>query len=713
DWYRPDLMSVVAVGDFDPTQVEAMIRERFGRIPKRADERPRPAFGVPGHAETRFSVATDRELTGSSVSLIRQVPARNTRTAAQYREGIVESLYGGMLDDRLNEITQKPDAPFLGVSSYRGSLLRPVDAYFLSAEVPDGRAERGLAALLTEAERAARHGFTAAELERQKTQLMRMWEQIYAERTKSTSAQYAGQYVGHFLYGGPLLSTEQEYELNRALLPGIALGEVNAVAREALSRAGRTVLVTGPDSFPAPAPERLAALADSVGKTEVAAYAEEVSDAPLLDREPTPGRIVAEKKVAEIGVTEWTLSNGVRVILKPTDFREDEILLAARSPGGLSLVSDADFLNGITATAAAQVGGVGQLSVVDLGKRLAGKAASVGTYVDELGEGVSGYARPRDVETLFQLIHLYFTQPRRDSVAWEAYRERARESLRGRSAAPEVAFSDTLNAVLTQNHPRARRLSSASFDSLSLDRALAIYRDRFSDAGDFTFYMVGKLDPDSMRPLVERYLASLPATGRHERWRDLGVRGPEGVVRRTVRRGVEPKAQQRIVFQGPVTFDRRTVALLSTLADALEIRLRERLREDLGGTYGVSVSGGAQRDPVPEYEVSIGFGADPARLDELTRVVFAQIDSFKTVGIPEHDLAKVKETQRREREVAMRENSFWLGQLLGYDRYGWDLGLIDDEPLALSLTAADVREAARRFLDTSRYVQVSLVPETP
>jgi zinc protease len=426
---------------------------------------------------------------------------------------------------------------------------------------------------------------------------------------------------------------------------------------------------------------------------------------------PAPGRIVSETKAAEVGVTEWRLSNGARVVLKPTDFREDEILMAARSPGGLSTVADADFLYGVTATAAAQVGGVGQLSVVDLGKRLAGKAASVGTYVDELGEGVSGYARPRDAETLFQLVYLYFTQPRRDSVAWEAYRERARESLRGRSAAPEVAFSDTLNAVLTQNHPRARRLTSASFDSLSLDRSLAIYRDRFSDAGDFTFYLVGSFSPDSIRPLVETYLASLPATGRNESWRDLGIRGPAGVVRKTVRRGVEPKAQQRIVFEGPVEFSRRNVALLRTLADALEMRLRERLREELGGTYGASVSGSAQRDPRPEYEFAVGFGADPARLDELTRVVFAQIDSLKTVGVAEHDLAKVKETQRRERETAVRENGFWLGQIMGYDRYGWELGLIDDEPLSLSLTAADLREAARRFLDTSRYVQVSLVPE--
>ena len=711
DWYRPDLMSVVAVGDFDPARMVEMIRQHFGRIPPRADPRPRPTHDVPRHQETRFSVATDRELSGTSVSLIRKVPSRIRGTVEAYREGVVESLYASMLDDRLSEITQKPGAPLLNVSSFRGSLLRPVDAYYLSAEVPDARAAEGLATLVTEARRAAEHGFTAPELERARAELMRMWEQMHAERTKATSSQFAGQYVGHFLYGGPLLSLEQEYELHRSLMPGVTLAEVNAVAKTALSGGDRAVLLSGPDSAAAPSEARLAAVVDSVSRAPVTAYASTTSDAPLVPRQPTPGRVVSERALP-VGATEWTLSNGVRVVLKPTDFKEDEIILAGRSPGGTSLLSDEEYLFGETAAAAAQVGGVGELSVVDLTRRLAGKAASVGTDVGELSEGVSGYASPRDVETMFQLVYLYFTQARRDSTAWEAYRGRARESLRGRGASPEAAFGDTLHAVLTQRHPRARLLSSASFDSLSLDRSLAIYRDRFADASDFTFYLVGTFTPDSIRPLVETYLGGLPSTGRKETWRDLGVRAPRGVVRKTVRRGTEPRAETRLVFGGPVEFDRRNVALIRALGDALEIRLRERLREDLGGTYGVAVGGQVSRDPTPEYRFVVDFSADPARIEELTRVVWAQIDSFKTAGPPEHDMAKVREAQRRQRETDLRENGFWMGQLMFYDRYGWDLGLIDDEPLSATLTAADVRDAARRFLDSANYVQVTLVPES-
>ena len=711
DWYRPDLMSVVAVGDFDPRRVEAMIRERFGRIPARTDERPRPAFAVPGHPDTRFSIVTDREATGSSIDLVRTVPARLQVTRAAYREGIVESLYGTMLDQRLSDLTQRPDAPFLNVSSFRGSLVRGTDAFYLSASVPDGGAERGVAALLTEARRAAGSGFTAPELARSKAELLRQWQQIYAERTKETSADYAGRYAGHYLYGGVLLSTATEYGLNRDLIPAITLAQVDSVARTALGPTNRAILVVAPDTTPVPSEARLAAVTASVARTAVAAYADTTSDAPLLDRRPAAGRIVSTRTIPEIGVTEWRLSNGVRVMLKPTDFRRDEIMLAGRSPGGASVVPDARVRDAEAAAAAVAVGGVGRLSVIDLQRRLAGKAVSVGTSVGDTDETISGFASPRDVETMFQLVYLYFTQPRRDPVAWQAYLQRGRTLLRDRGASPEGAYGDSVDAILTQHNPRTRPFTAATFDSLSLDRSLAMYRERFADAGDFTFYLVGSFRPDSLRPLVARYLGALPSSARRETTRDVGIRPPAGVVRAEVRRGVEPKSRTAIIFSGPTQFDRHTVSLLRTLGDALELRLRERLREELSGTYGVSVTGAAEQDPVAGYRVSIEFGSDPARVEELSRVVFAEIDSLMAAGPSAADLQKVREGQRREREVNVRDNGWWMGALIAYDRYGWDMRQIPQPPLSQAFTAADVRDAARRFLDVTRYVQVSLYPE--
>jgi zinc protease len=713
DWYRPELMAVVAVGDFDAEAVAARIRESFSGLRGPGDPRPRVEHTVPLEAGTRFSVVADPELTATLVTLDHTMPARRDGALEGYRRGVVAGMYAGMLGGRLNTLSLQPDAPFLDVSSYHGTALRTADAFVLTARVPEGGAEAGLAAVAAEAERAARHGFTPAELARERARAMRAWEQIHAERDNATSAEFASRYASHFLYGGPLRTTEDEYALQRWLLPRITLEEVNAAAREWLQGTRRTVLVTvpaGPGTV-APTEAGLAAALERAVTGELAAHVDTVSDAPLLAELPPPGRVVAADTVAELGLHRWTLSNGARVVLLPTDYRDDEILFAGRSDGGTSLLPDSLFLHGRAAVAAVQLGGIGALSLDDLQKRLAGRAASVGMNVSDLTQGVSGYASPGDLETMFQLLHLYFTAPRRDTAAWEAFLQRGRETFRNRAASPEAHFADTLNAVLTGNHPRARSFTAATYDSLDLDRALAVYRDRFADPGAFTYYMVGSFDPEGVRPLVERYLASLPGRGREDAWRDVGIEPPDGIVRRTVRRGMEDRARTRIVFSGPVDFSRETVSALRSLGDALQIRLREVLREEMGGTYGVSVGGAAERDPRARYRFVVDFETDPARLDEMTAAVFAEIAAVQADGVAEDVVVRVREGQRRSREVALRDNGVWLGQLMTYDRYGWDPRLIPGPPPAAGLTAEDVRAAARRFLDTTRYVQVSLVPE--
>lgn len=711
-WYRPELMAVVAVGEFDPREVEARIRAEFGGMDaKQGPERPEIAVLFPD--STRYMVTVDPEVPRTTVNINWMMPAHPDTTPEEIRRGIVDGMFSGLLGDRLQDITLKPDAPFIDVGTYQGGSLRPVETFALNAAVAEGEAERGLGALVAELERAARHGFTPAELERERTELVRMWEQIYAERGKTPSAAYAGTYTDHFLRRGPLRTMEDEYAANLAIIPTVTLDEVNAAARRYAAMRDRVVLVSGPEraGLQRPSEARLAFVSDSVARSELAAYAETVSDAPLLAREPAPGRIVQVDSTPEIGVTRWTLSNGAQVVLKPTDFKDDEILFAAASPGGLSLLPDSAYLWGRTATAAVQLGGVGDLSLTDLQKRLAGKAAAVGPNVSDLSEGMNGYAAPRDVETLFQLVHLYFTQPRRDTTAWAAYLQRGRESLRNRNVTPESALGDTLTAILTQNHPRARPFTSATFDSLNIDRSLAIYRERFADAGDFTFYFVGTFDPDSLRPLVETYLASLPGTGTHENFRDLGIRPPEGVVQRTVRRGVEPKARTVVVYTGPAEFSRQATADIGGLAAALELRLREKLREELGGTYTVGVSGGVSRDPYPRYTLNIDFGSAPERVDELVRVVMAEIDTVRAVGVPQDVVDKVREAFRRSRETEMRENGTWLVRLMTYDRNGWDPRQITENLAASTVSVERIRAAARLYLDPARRVQVSLVPE--
>jgi zinc protease len=711
-WYRPRMMAVVAVGEFDPRDMERRIRQEFGGVQDH-DGPARPEITVPFPDSTRYMVTVDPELPRTQIGINWMMPAHPDTTPADMRRAIVDGMFSGLLGDRLQDISLQPDAPFIDVGSYHGGSLRPVETLVLNAAVAEGGAERGLGALVAELERAARHGFTQAELDREKAELLRMWEQIYAERGKTTSAGFAGTYADHFLRGGPLRTVEDEYEVNRVVIPTVSLEEVNAAARRYAALRDRVVLVSGPEraGLARPGEARLAFVADSVVRSELAAWTETVSDAPLLADVPAPGRVVEEDSTSEVGVIRWTLSNGARVVLKPTDFKDDEILFAATSPGGLSLVADSAYLFGRTATAAVQLGGVGGLSLTDLQKRLTGKAASVGPSVGDLSEGMNGYAAPRDVETLFQLVHLYFTQPRRDTAAWAAYRQRGRESLRNRDVTPEASFGDTVTAVLTQRHPRMRPFTAATFDSLDIDRSLEIYRQRFADAGDFTFYLVGTFRPDSLRPLVERYLASLPGAGTRENFRDVGIRPPGGIVRKTVRRGVEPKARTVIVFTGPAAFSRQAVGDMNALAQALELRLRDKLREELGGTYTVGVSGGVTRDPYSRYSFSVDFGSAPERVDELVRVVMAEIDTVRAAGVPQDVVDKVRESSRRGRETALRDNGWWIGRLMDYDRNGWDVRLIPDNPVGADFSSERIRAAARLYLDPARLVQVSLVPE--
>jgi zinc protease len=715
-WYRPDLMAVVAVGDFDVTEMERLIREHFDRIPAREEAIERRMYAVPRHRETLIAVATDPELTTGSVALHLKRRPRAWRGRADYRAWLTETLAGSMLINRLNEQAQQVDAPFLDVSSFQGRFVRTLSTFGITARARGEGIEAAAEALLREVERASRHGFTASELEREKRELMRVMEQRFAERERTTSASYAADYVSHFLYGGNVLDHDEEWDLYRELIPEVSLRETNRLARDWSGSGNRVLLVSVPerDGVEPPDEAALRAVIGRVPRMAITRYDDEHSQAPLVAEVPEPGTIVSEQELREIGAYRWTLENGATVVLKPTDFREEEVLFAARSPGGTSLFDEEDHVAALTASAVVQAGGLGELSAVDLRKRLAGSVAGVGAEIGEMHEGLSGAASPRDLETLFQLVHLKFTSPRKDSTAFLAYQGQARSAMENRSANPDIAFLDTLRVTLTQGHPRARPPSARMFDDLDLHRSFEIYRDRFADASDFTFYLVGNFDPEVVRPLVRTYLASLPGLGRVEQGRDLGIRPPRGIVEKTVRRGLEPRASTQIVFTGPMEFERSNVLTIQWLADLLRLRLRESLREDLGGTYGVGVRGSASRDPVPQYQFAISFGSDPERVEELVGVVFAEIDALQREGPLPGDMAKVREMQFRAREIDLRQNQFWLGQILAYEQYGWDLEQIPATASRLTVIERDaIQDAARRFLDPANYVRVTLLPEWP
>jgi zinc protease len=714
DWYRPDLMAVIAVGDFDRKAVEQLIRQHFSRIPARKAPRPRPRYGVPPRPAAAAAIATDREATGTRVNVHFIRPARPRGTVSAYRASLVAGLYSQMLDTRLSELAQKPNPPFLGAGSGTAPLVRSADAFSLGLAVPDTGVRRGLDAVLTEVERVERHGFTAPELARAKRSVLRRLEQSYAERDKAESGDLVDEYVEHFLTGEAIPGIAREFELAKQLLPGIGVAEVDHAAREWLGLKDRVVLVSAPEKsgLVVPKSDSLLALFGEVQRRDVPAYEETVSEAPLVTAELPEADIVGEAHDSAVNTTTWTLANGVRVILKPTDFKADQVLLGAYSPGGTSLVPDSLFLAARVATDAVGSGGLGQFGAVELQKKLAGIAAGVEPYIDTYEEGLSGGASPADLRTLFELVYLQFAAPRADSAAFQAFRTNVHAALVNRGASPAAAFQDTLGAALAQHHPRSRPFTAASVDSLDLGQAMAVYRDRFANAGDFTFVLVGSFTLDSVRPLVRRYLGNLPAAGRREEARDIGLAPPPGVVEREVHKGIEPKSQTAIVFTGPFDYTTAERSALSGLAQLLELKLREQLREEMGGTYGVSVRAAPSRVPRPQYSLSIQFGSSPERAGELVGAIFAQIDSLRHTGGGEMDLAKLREKAIRTRETELRENGFWLRQIAFADQSGEHLDqVLDLQKLLAQLTRERLRLAAQQYLDVKRYVRVTLLPE--
>ncbi len=712
-WYRPDLMAVIAVGDFDPPAIERLIRDHFGGIEPLKSEKPRVFYPVPNHSTPLYAIATDSEATLTSASIYWKHAVPLQGTEREYRQEIVENLYDAMLNQRLSELTRKPDPPFIFASSSDGPLVRTKSTYLLEVGTRNNGLLEGMRAALREAYRVRAYGFTPAELERQKKETLRFIDEAYVERDKTESDNFVDEYIRNFLQKEPIPGIGFERGLYHKYLPGITLAEVNRLGQLWMTDSNRVVVVGAPRKADVrvPTEAELAAVFDSVAAERLQPYVEQLPEKPLLQNLPSPGTITSEERIGELGVTVWHLSNGVRVVLKPTDFKNDEVLVASFSPGGTSLAADSDYIPAMTAASVVDQGGIADIDEIALEKMLAGKIVNVSPYISELEEGVGGSAAPQDLETMFQLIYLYFNAPRSDSSAFEAYKARIRAYLQNRSARPESALDDTLQVTVAQYHPRRRPWTEDLFSRLNLAKSYAFYRERFADAGHSTFVLVGSFSVDSLKPLVERYLATLPSTTREEHWRDIGVTFPHGVIEKTVRKGVEPKSQVRIMFGGPFQWSQENRYLFNALNDVMTIKLREELRDEKGGTYGVSVGGSVARDPKQQYQLGINFGCAPERVDELIKATFAEIDSVRRFGVTDGYIEKVKETQKREHETRLKQNRFWLSNLQFYYDYNDDPRKILRYPkLVEGLKASDIQEAAKKYFDLKNYVKVVLMP---
>jgi zinc protease len=718
DWYRPDLMAVIVVGDVNREGVEAMIKERFSSLAAPKPPRPRPIYDVPDHNGVRFALVTDKESTATVVELSNLRPSRSQSTVGGYRDIIKDQIFGDMLSARFSELRDRANPPVLRARADRG--LFPTtptrDEAELQALVANDGVANGLDALVTELQRVARFGFTATELAREKDAMMRSYERSVTESPDRESTSRADEYTRNFLQAEALPTIWQELAFHRRFLPEITLAEINALANDWFPERNRLVVVTAPENTGAvlPTQAQLAEVVKRASDRKSDPYVDTVIQQALMDAPPRPGTIVRTTPRPDAGVTEWTLSNGATVVLKPTTLRADQILFRAFGPGGTSLASDADFPSARVADTVVPAGGVGAFSLINLEKHLNGKAVAVNPYISELEQGMQGGSTPQDLETMFQLLYLRFTQPRGDPAAFAALSAQAKALVANQNASPDIVFNRTIEEALSNYHPRRGAETPTSIDRWDLAKALAFYKARFADAGNFTFVFVGSFSMDAIKPLIETYVASLPAASTHETWRDTGITLATGKIEKKINLGIAPKSSVAIVLSGSFDYDPSQALKMRTVGLLLQSRLFDTIRQDLGGTYSITATIDSQKLPRPQYAVRIEWTCDPARTESLVQRVWQEIEYVRDLRLSAQQLMLVRESLVREFERSSQDNGYLLSAIARdyQDNGAQNLGDIEHVPDQIAaLTSAAIRDAAQTYLKADNSVTVIQSPE--
>ncbi len=715
DWYRPDLQAVIVVGDFDQEEMVKTIKDKFSQIPAAKNPREKKSFDIPDHKETLVKIVTDPEAQYPLAFAFYKHPLQKTKTLGDYRESIVENLYNGMINNRLMEKTQLPEPPFLMAQSSYTELFGPKSVYQSVAVTKNGEIEEGLKAVLLENERVRKFGFTQTELDRQKTAVLNTMEKSYNERDNQKSITYANEYKRNFLMTEePFPGIEKEYEYFKTFVPGISLEEINELADKWVTDENRVVVVAAPEieGTKVPTEEEIRVLLKEVENTELKPYEDTVANVPLVKYEPAGSKIISEKKLEKVDAEEWTLENGATVVVKPTDFKSDEILFNAWSPGGNSLYGKEDDISADFAVEVMTLSGIAGFDKITLDKMLSDKVFSVSPYISQLREGFNGSSSVKDVETLLQMVYLYFTEPRFDPDSYQSFMSRLSGILENKAASPESAFQDTFSVTVANYHERARPMSKELLSEADFNRIKKIDKERFRNAADFKFFFVGNINPDELKPLVEKYIGGIPSLPEKENWVDLGIRKPNGVVEKTVKRGQEDKSTQYILFHGNFDYNAQNQVQLDAVGRILSTRLLEVIREDKSSVYSIGAYPSSSKIPNEEYSITIAYGTSPDKLDELKTAVFEIITEFAQKGPSKEELEKAQEKMLRERETQVRENGFWMGILSNtyYLKDGDFSEFGNYDQLVKNLTIDSVKKGFKEYFDFKNYISVALKP---
>ena len=715
-WYRPDLQALVIVGDVDPDAIEQKLQTMFADIaPASADAAVREDFPVPDNQEPLVFIGKDKEFPGMVAEIMFKsdpLPREMKGTYAYIVVDFLQDAISGMLNERLSEITRQADAPFSGASLSFGNYVvaKTKDALTLDISMKENRYTEGIKAAYRELLRASRNGFTESEFQRFKDEYLSQIDAAYEARDKRTNTSLVNAYVRNFIDNVPAAGIEWRHQNMHQIVPMIPLENINQAIAE-LSQDNRAILVFMPEKEGLVCPteqEILAAMAE-VDAEEITAFTEEVSTEPLV---PELKSKVKVKKITDdiYGAKLITLSNGMKIHVKQTDYSPNKINFRATSWGGNSLYSNDEYINSGNIGLVRQ-GGLGTFSAVDLNKKLAGKQASASASVGARTEGISGYCVKKDLETMLQLAYLCFTSPRRDDDAFTSHIERTRNALKNQDLNPQTTLQDSVISVVYNNDVRAKRLKAEDLDRINYDRLLEMYRERYANAKDFEFYMVGDVNADSVAPLLAKYLGALPTKGKKENYKVIDQRMTKGERECYFTKEQDtPNSLNIFIYHAPIEETLKNDILIDMLQQAMQMLYTETVREDEGGAYGVPVNAGISDYPEEIANVQIVLPTAPEKRIAMTSIVNEGIKQMMEQGPSEENLGKIKEYMLRSHQENLKDNEYWMESMVSKTRYDQDF-VTGYEECVQGVTIEDIKQTAQHIFGSGNRLVVGM--ETP
>lgn len=721
-WYRPDYQAIVIVGDLDAEATEARLKSLMADIPApAADAAQKEVIVVPDNEEPIVSIYTDPEMQGSRVQLFIKRPAMPTQMndkVAWEVVNVIESFLTTMENARLQEIAMQPDAPFLGAGMGSGDvigIIPTLNATAFTAMTQDGKLAEGFEALYTEMEKIRRHGFTQSEFERAQENLMRQVERTYANRNDRTNEQFVNIYLENYRKNEPMPDAETEWKLDSMLIKMLNVETVNAFAKETIQPTNQVIVITAPEKegIENPTEEEILAIREKVTASEIEAYEDDVVKEPLIPEgtqlKGSPVKKTVENK--EYGATVWTLANGTQIVVKPTKFKADEVRMNAQSKGGLSILPDAEYYMGEMMPAVSSMSGVGKFSATELRKQLSGKSATVQPSVGEYASAVNASCSPKDIETMLQLVYLNFTQPRFDRNDYDNLMKMLRTQLENAKSNPDFQMQEKVIDVLYGHNPRRQVISTELLDEFSFEALPAIYKKLYPDGNSFRFTFVGNIDPETLKPLVEKYIGSIPASKKPMTFADDKAYPVKGEVTEDFSTPMQqPKVSVNYTFTGDMDYSLENKAALSFLTQALNSRYLVSIREEKGGTYGVQVYGSTDWIPRETYTMTIAFDTNAEMADKLCEIILKELRTIAEEGPLTEDIEKHREFMLKNWKNSLDENGPWMQYLQA--KYGSGLDYLAGQEQAIrSLTNADVQALAKKILDDGNMVKVVMRPE--